>query len=126
MKVEIRENHPLATPEKMIGDTLVMVTPNVNEDFWLLRVPVSKSQAVVAFPKFSMLGIGFQFEDKDWNTNLPWSVSAEEIYDHIKINRKGARKPKCIQAIELLQQTIREKNFDPERNDRYDHRFDGD
>ena len=60
----------------------VMVTPNIDEDFWWFRVQVSDMQAIVALPKFGLIGIGFQIEE-DWNTNLPSDTIAEEIYDLI-------------------------------------------
>lgn len=87
------------------GNRLVMVTPPISAGYWTHRVQVSAKQAVVAFPKFTTVGIGFQHED-DWNTNLPYLCSAEEIYEHIKRNRRGARKDTCIAAIRLLQEEV--------------------
>ena len=86
----------------------VMVTPNINKDYWMMRVPVSKKQAIVCFEKFMTVGIGFQIEDDDWNTNLPWPTDAEEIYDHIKSNKgqKHITRKACIEAIQLLQAAI--------------------
>lgn len=85
----------------------VMITPPINEDYWLYRVAVSDKQAIVGFSKFGIIGIGFQHEE-DWNTNLPSSSSAEAIYDHIKHNRLDAEKETCIAAIRLIQQAVRE------------------
>lgn len=65
---------------------LIMVTPPIDEDYWLFRVPVSDKQAVVGFPKFGTIGIGFQKED-DWNTNLPYQCSTDKIFNHIKHNK---------------------------------------
>ena len=81
----------------------VMVTPPVDEDFWLARVPVSRDQAIVCFPKFGTIGIGFQRET-DWNTNLPYTCKAQEILNHIKHNKGcNARDAKCLLAIQMLQ-----------------------
>lgn len=86
----------------------VMVTPAIDEDFWLWRVPVSAKQAIVAFPKFGVIGIGFQVEE-DWNTNLPSSTPAEEIYAHIRHNKgdDSITDQTCIDAINLIQEAIK-------------------
>ena len=98
--------------EPIVAGGRILITPPLDEDFWLLRVRVSKKQAVVAFPKFMTLGIGFARET-DWNTNLPWTCDTAAIFAHIKHNR-GEKIPdaRCLAAIELLQRTIREKNLD--------------
>lgn len=82
----------------------LMICPPVGQDYWIFRVAVSEKQAVVGFPKFGVIGIGFQFEEEDWNTNLPSSSDAEEIYEHIKVN-KGAEPTRedCIAAIKMIQ-----------------------
>lgn len=60
---------------------VIMITPALNEDYWAYRVRLSEKQAIVGFPKFGTIGIGFAVEDDDWNTNLPYSgCSAEEIF----------------------------------------------
>lgn len=88
------------------GATLLM-TPPIGEDYWWLRVPVSEHQAIVAFPKFMTVGVGFQIED-DWNTNLPYICSAERIYHHISHNKgdEAIAESDCIAAIQLIQATI--------------------
>lgn len=107
--VEIRREHQGETfcftiPKGIKG----MVTPNITEDYWMMRVPVSRKQAVVCFEKFGTIGIGFQVEDADWNTNDSWIFDAEEIYDHIKVNKgqKHITRQKCVSAIKLLQGCI--------------------
>lgn len=85
------------------GAVAIMMTPAIGEDFWLARVKVSERQAVVCFPKFGTIGIGFQHEDSDWNTNLPYTCDTTEIYEHIKVNRRGAKRDKCIAAIKVIQ-----------------------
>lgn len=91
-----------------IRNSLIMVTPKIDEDWWLFRVPLSENQAIVAFPKFGTIGIGFQVEKADWNTNLPWSCKEDEIYDHIKHNKgdDSINWLDCIKAIRMLQRHI--------------------
>jgi len=84
---------------------MLLVTPPINEDYWTLRVQVSPKQAVVGFPKFTTIGIGFQHE-KDWNTNLPFCCNTMQIYNHISHNRAGADKTRCIEAIRMIQQAV--------------------
>jgi hypothetical protein len=91
-----------------------MMTPDIDESYWLFRVALTENQAIVAFPKFGTFGIGFQVEKKDWNTNPPYTCDTEEIYNHIKINKgdKAITKKMCIDAIQTLQLKLRE--FNPE------------
>lgn len=92
-------------PDKTVVVGNMVMTPAIDEDYWLYRVELSDKQAIVGFPKFSTIGIGFQVED-DWNTNLPYTSSAEDIYEHIKHNKadKRIRKPDCITAIRMIQE----------------------
>jgi hypothetical protein len=90
--------------KSIFANGLIMVTPPIDADYWLFRVYVSDSQAVICFPKFGTFGIGFQFEE-DWNTNLPYTCDTMKIYNHIKHN-KGSDKISdevCIEAIKVLQ-----------------------
>lgn len=101
-KATVRDNPPLRSPR---GGT-ICITPPIGEDFWMARVPLGQGQAVVCFPKFLTIGIGFQ-KETDWNTNLPYTSSAGEIYDHIKHNkgpRCKATRADCLFAIEMLQE----------------------
>lgn len=100
-----------------------MVTPPINENYWLMRVPLTKTQAVVIFPKFGTIGCGFQVEKEDWNTNLPISCSSSQILDHIWKNHGGeVTKPQVKEAIELLQKRclemglVRKMDFEKMRN----------
>jgi hypothetical protein len=81
----------------------ILVTPPIGEDFWLMRVRLSDKQAIVAFPKFTTIGCGFQREE-DWNTNLPLGCTSEEIYNHIKRNKgdDGIPEADCVRAIDML------------------------
>ncbi len=112
MKLLVEENPSLVRPTPALqapNGAQILVTPPINEEFWWARVAVGGGQALVCFPKFHTIGIGFQRE-KDWNTNLPYTSSAEEIYDHIKHNRGRcqASRAECIAAIELLQEWAQE------------------
>jgi hypothetical protein len=80
-----------------------VLTPAIDEDYWAYRVRLSDKQAIVGFPKFFTIGIGFAVEG-DWNTNFPYTCSAEEIYDHIKHNKgdDSISREDCITAIEMI------------------------
>jgi hypothetical protein len=105
VKLEINPSHVDRSPRLGPAHELIM-TPPIGEDYWAYRVAVSDNQAVIGFKKFGMIGIGFQYEE-DWNTNLPSSSQAEEIYEHIKHNSLGAPKDECIAAIKLIQEAVR-------------------
>ena len=64
----------------------MMLTPAIGEDYWTYRVMLGERQAVVGFPKFGTVGVGFAVED-DWNTNFPYTCDTEEIFDHIAHNK---------------------------------------
>ena len=91
-----------------------MITPKIDEEYWICRVRVSRKQTIICFPKFRTYGIGFQTEKKDWNTNLPYTIEAEKIYNHIKINKGNCflSKKTCIEAIKMLQEFIRNMKKD--------------
>lgn len=101
-----RKNQPDET-----GDVagLISFTPPIDADYWEYRVIVGERQAVVGFPKFSTIGIGFAFEE-DWNTNLPWASTTESIWKHISHNKGDESIPDawCIQAIEMIQSAVAE------------------
>lgn len=87
----------------------IQITPPISEDYWAYRVRVGEGQAVVGFPKFSTVGIGFAKEE-DWNTNLPFTCEAEEIFKHIGHNKgdESIANEDCIAAIRLIQGAIKE------------------
>lgn len=64
----------------------LLMTPLVGEGYWAYRVKLGDKQAVLGFPKFHTIGIGFA-QETDWNTNLPYSVGTEEIFRHIAHNK---------------------------------------
>jgi len=103
LELEFRNKFKPKQPVFKIGENSVIMTPKIDEDFWVFRVKLIKDQALVAFPKFRTLGIGFALES-DWNTNLPYDCEPEEIYKHIRCNRRydGIKKSDCIKAIKIL------------------------
>jgi hypothetical protein len=109
MKLELQVNQTaIRDDSRALVPSGILITPHIDEDFWLFRVPVSENQAVVAFPKFMTIGLGFQHEEASWNTNLPYSCGAEEIFRHIQRNRGDDTIPdeRCIEAIRLIQNAI--------------------
>lgn len=82
----------------------VMLAPSLGEDYWSYRVLLSERQAIVGFPKFGTIGIGFAVED-DWNTNLPYRCAAEDILQHILHNKgdESISDEDCLAAIRLIQ-----------------------
>lgn len=93
----------------------IAVTPPLDGDYYIARVPLYKDQAIVVFPKFFTIGCGFQLEEEDWNTNLPLQTDAEEIYNHIKKNKhyREISKGQCVAAIKELQNWAKE-NLTPD------------
>lgn len=106
LQVEVNENF-VKSKDTLAGGSILITPPTLGEDYWLLRVKVSEKQAIVAFPKFGTIGIGFQVEE-DWNTNLPYLCCAKEIFEHIKHNKGDdtVLDDDCIKAICLLQTAI--------------------
>ena len=92
---------------------VIMFTPAIDEDYWLMRVKLYKDQSLVAFPKFGLIGVGFAIES-DWNTNLPYQTSPERLYEHIKVNKKyrAITKQMCLEGLKMLQEACR--NYDVE------------
>lgn len=81
-----------------------MLAPLVDEDYWEYRVIVGEHQAVLGFPKFTTIGIGFAVEE-DWNSNLPYTCETDKIWNHISHNKGDDLIPDewCIEAIRLIQ-----------------------
>jgi hypothetical protein len=106
--MEVEYNSNVVPSNGQISERL-MITPPIDEDFWMMRVRLSEKQAVVCFPKFGTIGIGFQKEE-DWNTKLPHTCDAREIFEHISCNKgdKSISDESCISAIQMLQVAIRE------------------
>jgi hypothetical protein len=89
------------------GPTLLLGgAPKAGE--WLYRVEVGGGQAVIGFPKFDVIvGVGFEREE-DWNTNLPSSVPARDIFEHIRHNRgpATATDEEIVEAIEMVRRAV--------------------
>lgn len=87
---------------------LIMMTPELGEDYWVYRVVLSDEQAVVGFPKFGTIGIGFAVEE-DWNTNFPYRCETEEIFQHIAHNKgdDAISDDDVRAAIELIRDAAR-------------------
>lgn len=85
-----------------------LVLELVDEDYRTYRVRLGDKQAIVGFPKYHTVGIGFAVED-DWNTNLPYTCDAERIYEHIECNKgdDSISDEDCIAAIRLIQDAAR-------------------
>ena len=92
------------TPVFAAGGDVMLITPPISEDYWEYRVALAHGQAVVGFPKFSTVGIGFAIEE-DWNTNLPYRVPAGGILKHIRHNKKfhDISSDDVLRAIEMVQ-----------------------
>ena len=96
-------------PNKGVVGNGVLMTPLIDDDYWYWRVKLGDGdQAIVGFPKFTTVGIGFAQED-DWNTNLPFSSSARTIYEHIEHNKgdDAIAAADCREAIELVREAAR-------------------
>ncbi len=87
----------------------LMLTPCPDEDYWSYRVRLTDKQSVVGFPKFSTVGIGFAVEE-DWNTNFPFTCTAEETCDHIWHNAgdPSITREAVIAAIRMIQAAVAE------------------
>jgi hypothetical protein len=91
----------------------IMLAPMVNEGYWSFRVRLTDTQAIVGFPKFGTIGIGFA-DEEDWNTNLPYSSDAERIASHIWHNHGDSIpdtpewKQTVTAAIAIIQNAIHE------------------
>lgn len=114
LQLEVRDGALPADQLGHIGEG-VMMTPAIGEDFWIFRVKVSDTQAILGFPKFGTIGIGFA-EEEDWNTNLPYRCSTDEIWQHIDHNKgdDAIDDATCVAAIEMVQAAAhRFKGTDP-------------
>ncbi|KKN16069.1 hypothetical protein LCGC14_0979580 [marine sediment metagenome] len=93
----------------IIGAGAIMVTPPINEDYWCFRVRLGEEgQAIVGFPKFGGIGVGFA-QEEDWNSNLPFVCAASYIYGHIAHNKgpEAITASECIEAIEMVREAAR-------------------
>src|SRR5258707_9591791 len=108
MQVEINTTFVEANTDIKLGEgAAIMITPPLDEDYWLFRVKLAEDQAIVGFPKFGTVGIGFA-QEEDWNTNLPYTCNTQQIYDHIKHNKAHDEitDEDCLEAIRLIQLAV--------------------
>lgn len=108
LKVERNPEDPTFEDMGVVSPELV-VTPAIGPDYWVYRVMLTETQAVLGFWKFGMIGVGFAVEE-DWNTNLPHSQEFDLLFNHIKHNKGDDRIPDedVIEAIRLIDQAVRE------------------
>lgn len=99
-----RKFQPANNDTPLEGGLMVSITPDINADYFIARVPLFQDQSIVIFPKFGTIGCGFA-QEEDWNTNLPIRSDAKVIYDHIAKNKKYPEitEEQCIEAIRMLQ-----------------------
>lgn len=114
MQVEINANFIKAKDSFSTGNGTLLITPPLDEDYWIYRVPLKHGQAIIAFPKFFVIGCGFA-KETDWNTNLPISCEAEKIFAHIKHNKKykDIKDADCIAAIKAIQEVVAQQKGAP-------------
>lgn len=93
---------------KTVQVGMLALAPMIDENYWAYRVKLSDTQAIVGFPKFGTIGIGFAVEE-DRNTNFPYTVDAEETFEHIACNKgdDAIARETCIAAIEMIQAAVR-------------------
>jgi hypothetical protein len=104
----VLETRATPTDDGVITPNVAM-TPRLGEDYWEYRVRLSDKQAILGFPKFFTIGIGFAVEEEDWNTNLPYTSDAVEIYEHIEENKgdDSITREDCVAAIRMIQDAAR-------------------
>jgi hypothetical protein len=102
-QLQINENFKQA--QDSLAGGAIMIAPPVSEDYWLFRVPLFKDQAILGFPKFGTIGIGFA-QEEDWNTNLPYQMDTEEIVNHIYHNKKYGKITRGMvrKAVKIVQE----------------------
>lgn len=82
LRLERRSQVDKTPAIKISENSTALLTPAISSDYWAYRVRLNDRQAVIGFPKFGTIGIGFAVEE-DWNTNLPYTCHTIEIVSHI-------------------------------------------
>ncbi len=105
LQLEINAKFQQAKDTLQGSGVQIMITPPLDEDYWLFRVKLYEDQAEHGFPKFGVIGVGFA-QEEDRNTNLPSTCEAQQIYDHIKHNKRYEQitDEQCLAAIQLVQE----------------------
>lgn len=116
-----RQDQDNETAEISSPSGTVLITPPIDADYWAYRVRVADGQAIIGFPKFGSIGIGFAVEE-DWNTNLPSHIApgqrkgpenrvpAHELLDHIghNLGDHDVADEVLLRAIEMIQEAVEE------------------
>ena len=112
--VEYKEGFQPSNDTIKTNGGIIMFTPSINSEYYIMRVVLYKDQALVAFPKFGLIGVGFAIEEGSWNTNLPYQVEAERLYRHIRCNKKyrAITKQMCLEGLKLLQDACKKYEED--------------
>lgn len=109
----LRLERRVQAAQPLIGGA-ISLTPPIDEDFWGYRVQLGHGQAVLGFPKHGTVGVGFALED-DWNTNLPYRCTTDDVVAHILHNKRFA----CIsdedvrRAVLMVQEAAADDVKDP-------------
>lgn|SRR5271156_3715464 len=103
--IEVNASFVKAEDEFVAKGIPVLITPPLDEEYFIARVKLFRNQAVQVFPKFGTIGCGFS-QEEDWNTNLPIACAAEKTAKHIWHNRKYKKitRKQVVQAITALQE----------------------
>ncbi len=107
MELVLEHNPRIVDKTKFFGGTgaICMMTPSAigEDDYWAFRVRLSETQAIISFPKFCTLGVGFQRET-NWNTNLPCQSGVESLWRHIKQNKgdDAISDEDCLRALKMV------------------------
>jgi hypothetical protein len=109
LKLEVRDQADGTVRLGGPGGTVIALPPSLGEDYWAYRVMLGDRQAIVGFPKFFTVGIGFAVED-DWNTNFPYTCETGEIFAHVAHNKgdDSIADGDVREAIRMVQAAARE------------------
>jgi hypothetical protein len=120
--VEYKEGFQPSNDTIKTNGGIIMFTPDIDKDYYIMKVNLYKDQALVAFPKFGLIGVGFALES-DWNTNLPYQTDTERLYNWIKRNKKyrAITKQTCLEGLKLLQDAC--KNYEKEQKEKAEKEF---
>jgi len=73
---------------------------------WYYRVALGCGQAVIGFPKFTTIAIGFQAEPVHLDLNYSYDRGTETIFRHIYPNKGSSEigDARCREAIRMVQE----------------------
>lgn len=124
MELVLERRHQVdASPVLEEGGVTVIMTPPIGDEYWAYRVRLTDTQAVVGFPKFGTVGIGYENEGDDWNLNFPYRAPVRDIRHHIRRNKGDDDIPdeQVLAAIQMIQAAVRHDRGDtrPDLNPMY-------